>query len=136
VRVLLDTNVLIAAFISSRGRCAEILEHCAAAHELVSSPALLEEYREKLVTKFRLADEIAAARVDLLRSQMEIVSPARLAIPVCRDPDDDDVLAAARSGSCHCIITGDQDLLVLKRYGGVAIVAPGDFAAFESTIQS
>jgi putative PIN family toxin of toxin-antitoxin system len=135
VRVLLDTNVLIAAFISSRGRCAEILEHCAEAHELVSSPALLEEYREKLVTKFRLVEETAAARMELLRSQMEIVSPAGLPIPVCRDPDDDDVLAAAQTGRCHCIITGDQDLLVLERYEGIVIVAPGDFAAFESTMQ-
>jgi predicted nucleic acid-binding protein len=67
---------------------------------------------------------------------MEIVSPAGLPIPVCRDPDDDDVLAAAQTGGCDCLITGDQDLLVLKRYEGIAIVAPGDFAAFESTGQS
>jgi putative PIN family toxin of toxin-antitoxin system len=136
VRILLDTNVLIAAFVSPRGRCADILAYCAKEHELVSSPTLLEEYQEKLVTKFRLVEETAAARVELLQSQMEIVSPATLPIPVCRDPDDDDVLAAAQTGGCHCIVTGDQDLLVLERFEGVAIVAPGDFAAFESTMQS
>lgn len=136
MRILLDTNVLIAAFISPRGRCAEIIEHCAKAHGLVSSPALLEEFREKLVFKFRLAEETAVARVELLRAQIKVIAPARLSIPVCRDPDDDDVLAAAQAGGCHCIITGDQDLLVLSRFEGIAIVAPGDFAAFESTMQS
>ena len=53
MRVLLDTNVLIAAFVAAHGRCAEIIERCANAHELVTSAELLEEYREKLVGKFR-----------------------------------------------------------------------------------
>lgn len=118
MRVLLDTNVLIAAFISTRGRCAELLEHCAQAHELVTSDALLEEYHDKLVTKFRLPHEAADARIALLRSQMEVVQPAPLSAAVCRDPDDDQVLAAAVTANCRCIITGDQDLLVLGSYDG------------------
>lgn len=132
MRVLLDTNVLIAAFVSSRGRCAEILARCAEAHDLVTSPALLEEYREKLVTKFRVPPESAADRVVLLRSQMEIVDPAPLPAPVSRDSDDDAVLAAAAAAGCDCIVTGDQDLLVLGAYEGVLIIAPADFAAVES----
>lgn len=118
MRVLLDTNVLIAAFISTRGRCAELLEHCAQAHELVTSDALLEEYHDKLVTKFRLPHEAADARIALLRSQIEVVQPAPLSAPVSRDPDDDQVLAAAVTANCRCIITGDQDLLVLGSYDG------------------
>ena len=133
MRVLLDTNVLIAAFISSQGRCAELLEHCAQAHELVTSDALLEEYHEKLVKKFRLPPNLADARIALLRSQMEVVQPASLPSPICRDPDDDQVLAAALTANCRCIVTGDHDLLVLGSCEGVAIITPGEFAAFELT---
>jgi putative PIN family toxin of toxin-antitoxin system len=109
------------------------LEHCAQAHELVTSDALLDEYHEKLVKKFRLPPDTADARVALLRSQMEVVQPASLPSPICRDPDDDQVLAAAMTANCRCIVTGDQDLLVLGSYSGVAIISPGEFAAFELT---
>jgi len=58
---------------------------------------------------------------------MTVVSPAKLDQPVCRDPDDDNILAAAISGKCDCIITGDKDLLVLKQYLGINIFNPRDF---------
>ena len=38
MRLVLDTNVLISAFIS-RGLCTQVFEHCAKHHELVTSPA-------------------------------------------------------------------------------------------------
>jgi predicted nucleic acid-binding protein len=90
VKIVLDTNVLIAALIA-RGVCHDLLEHC------------------------------------VLRSRMKIVTPSKLESQVCRDPDDDNILAAAVSGNCDCIITGDKDLLVLGRYEGVAIFRPRDF---------
>ena len=43
--------------------------------------------------------------------------------PVCRDPDHDNILAAAISGKCDSIITGDKDLLVLKQYESIDISA-------------
>ncbi|MGH8527539.1 MAG: putative toxin-antitoxin system toxin component, PIN family, partial [Gammaproteobacteria bacterium] len=62
-----------------------------------------------------------------------VVDPAGLASPICRDPDDDIVLATAVAGNCGCIITGDKDLLVLQRFSGVDIVSPGDFLEYEAT---
>jgi putative PIN family toxin of toxin-antitoxin system len=132
VRVVLDTNVLIAAFVS-RGRCAQLLEHCAEAHEMVTSAGLLDEYEEKLVRKFKLTPDLADSNAMLLRSMMEVVEPLPLSIPVCRDPDDDVVLATAVAGGCECIITGDKDLLVLGSYEAVDIISPGDFAEYEAS---
>ena len=34
---------------------------------------------------------------------MRIVIPSELELRVCRDPDDDNILAAAESGKCDCI---------------------------------
>lgn len=132
MRILLDTNVLIAALIA-RGVCHELLEHCARRHKLVTSDFILDEVRNKLIQKFKYTSEVADEAVRLLRSRMEVVSPASLDAPVCRDADDDNILAAAEAGNCEFIITGDKDLLVLKAWGKVEIVSPGAFQKNESS---
>jgi putative PIN family toxin of toxin-antitoxin system len=130
VRIVLDTNVLIAAFIA-RGFCHQLFEHCISHHQLVTSEFILGEVQEKLVEKFKYTSRVADELITLLRSRMEIVAPISLDAPVCRDADDDNVLAAAVTGHCECIITGDKDLLILKQFRGVDIFDPGAFQVAE-----
>lgn len=131
MRLLLDTNVLVSAFIS-RGVCHELLEHCALEHEIVGSRFILAEFEDKLVRKFRVPPSVAAEALALVQSRMELVEPLALDSPVCRDPDDDWVLAAARAGRCACLITGDRDLLVLDEFDGIPILPPSGFWRFEA----
>ena len=130
MKIVLDTNVLIAALIA-RGVCHEPLEYCALRHVLFTSEFILEETQEKLIDKFGYPAELTAEAVSVLRSRMKVVTPSRLEGQVCRDPDDDNILAAEVSGNCDCVITGDRDLLVLKRYVGVDIFSPRDFLTKE-----
>jgi uncharacterized protein len=44
--------------------------------------------------------------------------------PVCRDPDDDDVLALALAARVDLIVSGGSDLLVLQAFEGIPIVTP------------
>jgi len=132
MKVLLDTNVLIAAFIT-RGVCSDLLEHCIHRHKLVTSEFILNEFREHLVGKFQYTMSEAEEAVELLRSKMEVVMPATLKHPACRDPDDDVVLGTALAGDVTCVVTGDKDLLVLKQYGSIDIVSPSQFSAYEAT---
>jgi putative PIN family toxin of toxin-antitoxin system len=99
----------------------------------VTSEFILNEVRDKLVEKFKYMPEVTDEVVALLRSRMEIVMPAGLDAPVCRDADDDNILAAAVTGNCKCIITGDKDLLILKHFQGIDIFSPSDFQAVERT---
>ena len=131
MKLVLDTNVLIAALIS-RGVCADLLEHCVLRHEMVSSDFIMNELRRHLVGKFKYDTVAADEAVALLLSQMEIVTPKALPQPVCRDGDDDFILATAITGQAECIVTGDKDLLVLRQYEGIEIVSPSDFAEFET----
>lgn len=126
MRVLLDTNVLIAAFIA-RGTCSELLEHCVRNHALVSSAPLPQELEDTLGGKLAFARQEAREVAALLRGEMEIVEPVALGEPVCRDPDDDVVLATALAGGCDVIVTGDKDLLVLGKFRDIPILSPGDF---------
>jgi putative PIN family toxin of toxin-antitoxin system len=130
VRIVLDTNVLIAAFIA-RGACHELFEHCILHHTLATSEFILTELREKLIRKFKVTVERAAEVEVLLRSRMEIVVATKLADPICRDSDDNNILAAAMAANSACIITGDKDLLVLNQFGSIAIISPAEFLSHE-----
>jgi uncharacterized protein len=131
VRLLLDTNVLIAAFIS-HGVCAELLEHASKRHTLLWSRPLLTEFRNTLIRKFKIPTLLAAEAAGLVAMESLEVVPAALDKKVCRDPSDDVVLGTALAGEADAIVTGDGDLLVLKRYGSIKIVSPRDFWKFEA----
>lgn len=131
MRVVLDTNVLIAAFVA-HGQCHELLEHAARAHDLLTSDAILEELREKLTGKLGAASDTVERTLDLLRSRMTVVEISPLPVPTCRDPDDDRILATALAARADCLVTGDADLLVLDPYAGIPIVRPADFWELEA----
>lgn len=130
MRLVLDTNVLVAAFIA-HGACHEVLEHCALHHDIVLSESLLDEFQSVLTREFGFARSEAAEAAALLRSRAVVIQPARLPERVCRDADDDKVLAAALAGDCTCIVTGDHDLLDLGEYRSIAIVSPNAYFRFE-----
>jgi len=126
VRVLLDTNVLFAAFVT-HGVCAGLYEECLLQAEIVVSNHILTELAEKLVSKGKFTTREAQQVARAVRKDAELVSPAPLVQPICRDPDDDWILATAVAGKADVIVTGDKDLLVLKRFRGIPIVAPRGF---------
>ncbi|MGQ9628565.1 MAG: putative toxin-antitoxin system toxin component, PIN family, partial [Anaerolineae bacterium] len=129
MKVVLDTNVLIAAFIT-RGVCSDVFEHCARQHTLVTSDFILDEFRKHLSHTFRYSIEETEEAVELLRSRMEVVVPAALGVAICRDSDDDTVLGTAIAGNAVCIVTGDNDLLVIKHFRSIDIVRPTEFAKY------
>ncbi|MHB8089644.1 MAG: putative toxin-antitoxin system toxin component, PIN family, partial [Anaerolineaceae bacterium] len=50
---------------------------------------------------------------------------------ICRDKDDDNIIALAVSAGANFIVTGDKDLLVLKKYLSIRIVSPREFWEIE-----
>ena len=129
--LVLDANVLIAALIT-KGVCAELLDRCVLRHKILASETILADVDEHLRGKFKYSDEDAREAIGVLRSKTVIVAPNPLESPVCRDPDDDHILATAITGQARCIVTGDKDLLVLERFRGVEIISPAAFADFEA----
>jgi putative PIN family toxin of toxin-antitoxin system len=129
VRAVIDTNVLLSGLLW-HGQPHRLLELVRGGTlGVVSSPALLAE----------LADVIGRSKFDaiLVRSKTtrekslaevrrlaEVIEPPPLAAPVCRDPDDDEVLALALAAQVDLIVSGDDDLLVLQVFEGIPILSP------------
>jgi predicted nucleic acid-binding protein len=74
LNLVLDTNVLIAAFLT-KGVCHDLLEHCQREHWLVTSTFILAEFEEKLHDKFKIPEDSIQQSVALLRSCMQVVTP-------------------------------------------------------------
>ena len=123
--VVLDTNVLIAAVVSD-GLCRDLVRVRVLPHTIVTSEPLLRELRSTSRNKFAVdPDELPLLRQ--LHEEAEIVAPVRLDERVCRDEGDDRVLATAIAGKADVIVTGDEDLLVLKKFRGIKILSPRQF---------
>ena len=134
MRIVLDTNVLIASLIS-RGKCYSLVEHSLEVHELISSTFILNELSEKLQKKFKYNLEDTTEALSIFRAKMEMVSPSKLEQQVCRDIDDW-VLATALVGKSQCIVTGDKDLLTISQFKNIDIIAPVDFQTYEEKYTS
>lgn len=125
MKVVFDTNVIVAGIVAE-GLCREILETHLPDHTAILSSVLWDALIDKLRAKFGLAPKELPV-LGLYRRHAEWVAPVALERPVCRDPDDDWVLATAAAGQANVIVSGDNDLLALKAFGDVAILSPRQF---------
>jgi putative PIN family toxin of toxin-antitoxin system len=126
MRVVLDANVAIAAA-ATRGLCDAVLELCIERHRIVLCRGILAEIEDKLRRKLRIPPAIVAEYVKYLENNAQVVEPATIPSAACRDPEDLMVLGVALSGGADVVVTGDHDLLSLKSFKGVQIVAPRMF---------
>jgi uncharacterized protein len=128
VRVVFDTNVLIAAFLTE-GVCSKLLVRARRREfELYLSEDIILEFERNLRKKFSFSpSEIKDARGVLLEASVKIVPKVSSVVPVCRDPEDDKILACAKETDADYLVTGDQDLLLIDPYGRTRMVTPRNF---------
>jgi putative PIN family toxin of toxin-antitoxin system len=123
VRLVFDANVLVAAF-ATRGFCHTVFEHCLENHRLLVSRRLLDEVEKALQGKIGVPAGVKEEIMALLLNGMEMAVPAKVDPSVCRDKDDLEVIGLAVAGECDLIVTGDKDLLAVKRFKGIEIMTP------------
>ena len=126
MRVVLDSSVVIAAF-ATQGLCHGVFEACLADHVLLVSDELLDEVRRNLIRKVRVPEPVAEGIVGLLRTQAEFHRPAFVEEDACRDSSDRHILGLALAARCDCLVTGDDDLLILRQFRGIEILTPRRF---------
>ena len=125
LKLVIDTNILISAALSSQGAPARLVQMALAHHRLVFSQATLDELRTRLYRpKFdhyislenreRLLHDFSASAL-----WVDVGEPA----VYCRDRDDDHFIEAALKAQAHYLVSGDKDLLEAPLIEGLCIVS-------------
>ena len=128
VRAILDTNLWISYLISKRlSEIDELFERDDLV--LLFSEQLLEEFIEVAGRpKFRsyFPDKDVEDLLSLFDEFGEIID-VNSEVDLCRDPKDNFLLALAKDGHADFLITGDEDLLVIKDFEKTKILSYSDF---------
>src|SRR3989344_522575 len=126
LKLVLDTNILVSALIYG-GKPEQvynlILEKQITA---ITSTILFSELFEVLIKKFNFDPRRVKQLERIIKKHFKVVYPNET-INAVKDDDDNRVLEAAKEGKCEYIITGDKELLKVKKYKQIKIVTAEEF---------
>ena len=131
-RIVLDTNVLVAAGRSNRGASFRLLAMVGpeAGFGLTVSVPLVLEYEMALKRETELIDRDVEAIVDYLCENADRRPIYFLWRPFLRDPSDEMVLEVAVGGEAEMIVTHNiKDFAEVEERFGIRVVRPGEFLA-------
>jgi len=114
MRCVVDPGVLVAGIITPMGPPAEIVRRArTGAIEIVVSPHLLGELASVLarrkLRRYVTAEEASEYVEGLARIGISVADPPRKGL-ITRDPNDDYLVALARTSGADALVSGDRDL--------------------------
>jgi putative PIN family toxin of toxin-antitoxin system len=125
MRITLDTNQLVKALMRPPDLATLIMAWQSNRFRVVASQDLIDEYERVIayptVSALILPELLRAFRTHLV-NVIEVI-PMPVIAPVCRDPDDDKVIATAIYGRVAYLVSEDEDVRtptvqeLLKQYG-------------------
>ena len=122
-RIILDTNLLISFLLfQDYSKLDSILSQKKVV--LLFSQTLIDEFIEVAQRpKFKKYFSASDLQELLLRiSERSIFIDVTTHVNICRDPKDNFLLSLAKDGKASHLITGDNDLLTLKKYQKTVIL--------------
>ena len=128
MKLVLDTNIYISAFLWG-GKPKEILERAIEGKdEVFISRAIKDEIFEVLKRpSFKVNETAIEALMREIEDISELVIVTERIERLCRDIDDNAIIECAVGAEAEYIITGDNDLLVLKSYRKIKIVNTSEY---------
>ena len=128
MRVVLDTNIIISAFIFPGGPPEAVYRLVLEGRvELVTSRPLLVELVRVLTEKFGWDSSRADDVVAQVARLGQVVRPTETVSEITADPSDDRVLEAAAEGGAEVIVSGDRHLLRIGTWRAVRIEPAAKF---------
>ena len=128
-RTVFDTNAIVSALLFNDSPPGRALIQALDTGTILVSAALTQELQDVLdrprFDRYVTREERDEFLMAFMR-EAELVEITET-VEACRDPRDDKILELAVSGNAGCIVTGDDDLLTLSPFRGVAIITPADF---------
>lgn len=124
-----DTNVIVSALLFKQSKPSQAFSAALDRGRILLSRPVLRELNEVLAKEklkpYLLPDEREQFIIALLRESIFI--DIKESIRICRDPNDDKFLELAVNGRADCIISGDEDLLILNPFRDIPIIKPDEF---------
>ncbi len=127
MKILFDTNVILSGFIARGGYSAEVIQDVLQNHEIYYTVYILEELKRTLKNKFSFSEHSINLATSTIKKHYIKGETAKNTHKICRDKNDDQVLADAILNNIDLLITGDKDLLVLKEYQNIKIISPREY---------
>jgi len=127
-RIIIDTNLWISFLISKQF---DFLDNLIERNKvkLIFSDDLIAEFlevirRPKLSIFF--SEEDLNHLLEIIELKAEFISVTSL-VDICRDSNDNFLLALAKDGDVDYLITGDKDLLIIKKFDKTDIITIADY---------
>ena len=133
-KIIINTNLWISFLLSGKFDFLDYLLEDEAV-QLIFSNELLEEIvevtcRAKLKKFFKKEDRELIFHII---ENYAVLIPVTSVVTECRDQKDDFLLSLAKDSNADYLLTGDTDLLVLKKYHNTQIVTISDFRTMNRT---
>jgi hypothetical protein len=132
LRFVFDINVIVSALLLKLSVARQVLDKALEQGKLLVSQAVVEELNEVLrrkeFDKYVLEDERLEFITAFVREA--ILVEITESVNECRDPKDNKFLELAVSGKATCIVSGDDDLLVLHPFRRIPILTPRQFLSY------
>jgi putative PIN family toxin of toxin-antitoxin system len=131
LRVVLDANVFVSAYINPEGTPGQIIQSFLrnGSFELVLSEPIIAEVLEALAYPKVLKAARSKIEPALWFEDLVVLSqliPDDIPVPrLSADPDDDPYIACAIASGARFLVTGEPDLLTVRQHEGVRIVRSG-----------
>jgi len=127
---VIDTNNLVSASLIPTSTSRKALEKAITLGKVAIAPNTLDElldviFRKKLDKYFADNNERLVI-VNILEANAVLFTP-EISIDECKDKKDNKFLELAIAAQASCIITGDDDLLVLHPFRNIPILNAVDF---------
>ena len=134
LNAVLDSTILVSAFLRKGGLCAQLLRQAAGgAFDIYLSQEIVEETQETLLERehirkrYHYDDRDVAEFCQSLRGSFHLLTSLPSLTGISRDPNDDMVIACALTADAPYLVTRDRDLLTLGKYKGVRMITPEEF---------
>ncbi|MDX1943785.1 MAG: putative toxin-antitoxin system toxin component, PIN family [Pirellulaceae bacterium] len=134
-RCVFDTSAIVSAVLFEQSVLGQAFYAALERSDLLVSSAtfaeLSEVLRRKKFDRYLTLEDRERFLVMLL--QAAILVEIREEVRACRDPKDDKFLELAISGAATCLVSGDEDLLVLNPFRNIAVMTPAAFIEWLSS---
>ncbi len=133
-RIIIDTNVLISFL---------LIKRTSQFDNLISNAQIILLFSQELIDEFISVTKRSKFKKYFSPKEIETILIAiknralfidvNSKVSVCRDAKDNFLLALAKDGKASHMITGDRDLLELKKFGKTTIQTLSEYLSYRNT---